>query len=59
MNKENPYKNPTNSGGEIKNGKVQKSEDAFEEGKQELSVYEQIKIGLQQAIEFEKKNKKQ
>lgn len=58
MNKENPYKNPTSSGGEIKNDKVQKAEDAFEEGKQELSVYEQIKLGIQQAIEVERTNKK-
>ena len=58
MNKENPYKNPTSSGGEIKNDKVQKAADAFEEGKQELSVYEQIKLGIQQAIEVERTNKK-
>ena len=58
MNKENLSKNPTSSGEEIKNDKVQKIEDTFEEGKEELSVYEQIKLGIQQAIEFERTNKK-
>ena len=52
------YKHLAKSEEDIKNGKVQKAEDAFEEWKQELSVYEQIKIGLQQAIEIEKTNKK-
>lgn len=52
------YKHLAKSEEDIKNGKVQKAEDAFEEGKQELSVYEQIKLGLQQAIEIEKTNKK-
>ncbi|MBP3627820.1 MAG: hypothetical protein J6J39_07290 [Clostridia bacterium] len=58
MNKENLYKPHTKSKGDIKNDKVQKNEESFEEGKQELSVYEQIKLGIQQAIEVERTNKK-
>ena len=58
MNKENLYKNLANSGEGIENGKEQNVRDASEKGKQELSVFEQIKLGIQQAIEVERTNKK-
>ena len=61
MKKEKCISNPNDEHkyfAKLEDDKPQKTEDTFEEGKEKLSVYEQIKLGIQQAIEFERTNKK-
>lgn len=51
------YKHLAKSEDDIQKGKVQTVDKAFEAIKKELTVYEQIKLGIEQAIDYEKTKK--
>ena len=56
MNKENVYKHLEKTKDDIQNSKIQSADELFEDVKEELTVYEQIKLGINQAIDYEKKS---
>jgi len=58
MNKENVYKHLEKTKDDIQNSKIQSAEELFEDVKEELTVYEQIKLGINQAIDYEKNQSK-
>jgi hypothetical protein len=58
MNKENVYKHLEKTKDDIQNSKIQSADELFEAVKEELTVYEQIKLGINQAIDYEKNQSK-
>ena len=58
MNKENVYKHLEKTKDDIQNSKIQSTDELFEDVKEELTVYEQIKLGINQAIDYEKNQSK-
>ena len=58
MNKENVYKHLEKTKDDIQNRKIQSADELFEAVKEELTVYEQIKLGINQAIDYEKNQSK-
>lgn len=58
MNKENVYKHLEKAKDDIQNSKIQSTDELFEDVKEELTVYEQIKLGINQAIDYEKNQSK-
>lgn len=58
MNKENVYKHLEKTKDDIQNSKIQSADELFEDVKEELTVYEQIKLGINQAIDYEKNQSK-